>query len=486
MGPARPPSGAVTGTAGWPGTGAEPWATGGTGETEVSRAGRSWPWPLASWPARAGQASRVPPRNGAGSPHGCPGTAWDGAVSKAPGQRSSSSARTCVHGRDGRVMGRMKPSLLCGQGGGSRTSWQTQAAAGTGAMARVWLEVAFFCVMPDWDQPWWPWGWRPRGFTQCLPTQVRLQLLRVLEAGVHVGAARPPAPPAAEQCIHHLQPSPRGRGSSRGGGGLFGNGKKASSFPGPRPNFLQKSYALQSSGPSQRGAGAGRVSVRRPRSSCRRGRDPQTTGEPEGQPALRTTRLHFNPQCPPATPQPQGPGRGFWGRAGGCQGAAGSSSACSGCRRGAAPRLRDMGLPGARAAGVCVTCRWGGKKLAVRWKCCGNGRGESCSVVRAAGQELEVLGWGGRRARGEGRAGAAEPSRAAWAEPSVVQRFGAAPSCGVQEQSVLCGATSAHTARSSPGGDPWDGAREAEPRDGQGALKHGGAEAEASRRTRPA
>lgn len=263
----------------------------------------------------------------------------------------------------------MKPSLLCGQGEGSRTSWQTQAAAGTGAMARVWLEVAFFCVMPDWDQPWWPWGWWPRGFTQCLPTQVRLQLLRVLEAGVHVGAARPPAPPAAERCIHHLQPSPRGRGSSRGGGGLFGNGKKASSFPGPRPNFLQKSYALQSSGPSQRGGGAGRVSVCRPRSSCRRGRDPQTTGQSprgslhSGQHGYTSTRSAHRPPH-----SHKGQGEAFGAVPGGCQGAAGSSSACSGCRRGAAPRLRDMGLPGARAAGVCVTCRWGGKKLAVRWK----------------------------------------------------------------------------------------------------------------------
>lgn len=236
-------------------------------------------------------------------------------------------------------------------------------------MARVWLEVAFFCVMPDWDQPWWPWGWWPRGFTQCLPTQVRLQLLRVLEAGVHVGAARPPAPPAAERCIHHLQPSPRGRGSSRGGGGLFGNGKKASSFPGPRPNFLQKSYALQSSGPSQRGGGAGRVSVRRPRSSCRRGRDPQTTGQSprgslhSGQHGYTSTRSAHRPPR-----SHKGRGEAFGAVPGGCQGAAGSSSACSGCRRGAAPRLRDMGLPGARAAGVCVTCRWGGKKLAVRWK----------------------------------------------------------------------------------------------------------------------
>lgn len=127
---------------------------------------------------------------------------------------------------------------------------------------------------------------------------------------------------------------------------------------------------------------------------------------------------------------------------------------------------------------------WGLRYLQVGWK-------EAGSEMEM--EEVRAAAWSGQRGRswrcwagGGAGPGAAEPSRAAWAKPSVVQRFGAVPSCGVQEHSVLCGATSAHTARSSPGGDPWGRAREAEPRHGQGALKHGGAEAEASRRTPPA
>lgn len=127
---------------------------------------------------------------------------------------------------------------------------------------------------------------------------------------------------------------------------------------------------------------------------------------------------------------------------------------------------------------------WGLRYLQVGWK-------EAGSEMEM--EEVRAAAWSGQRGRswrcwaggvqGQGlqsQAGQPGPSHQ-WCKG--LERCRAA---ACRNKACSAGPTSAHTARSSPGGDPWGRAREAEPRDGQGALRHGGAEAEASRRTPPA
>lgn len=106
---------------------------------------------------------------------------------------------------------------------------------------------------------------------------------------------------------------------------------------------------------------------------------------------------------------------------------------------------------------------WGLRYLQVGWK-------EAGSEMEM--EEVRAAAWSGQRGRswrcragGGAGPGAAEPSRAAWAKPSVVQRFGAVPSCGVQEQSVLCGANVCPHSQEQP----WGGTHGAE----HGRLSHG-------------
>lgn len=150
----------------------------------------------------------------------------------------------------------------------------------------------------------------------------------VMEAGMHGGAARPLALPEQSGAFTISSPCKEdwGRGGNwGGGGGLLRNGKKASSFPGPRPNFLQKSCTLQTSGLLRQEAGAG-GSLSCPRNSCRRGTDPGfTRREPIEQPALRLTHCHTSTSSARWPPRRAcaGPGRRVTPR--GCGGSSGAA-----------------------------------------------------------------------------------------------------------------------------------------------------------------
>lgn len=138
------------------------------------------------------------------------------------------------------------------------------------------------------------------------------------EAGAHGGAARPPARSGAPTIS-----SPReeardsgGTGGAGGGGGLLRNGKKASSFPGPRPNFLQKSCTLQTSGLFAARGGCRRVS-RLPQKQLPKGQRPRVrpAGTRRAACTQADTPSHFHRLRPPATPRgspgPEGHAKGL-------------------------------------------------------------------------------------------------------------------------------------------------------------------------------
>lgn len=138
----------------------------------------------------------------------------------------------------------------------------------------------------------------------------------------------------AELCAHRPSPGPGGGRGSRKVRKALWKWQEGVQLPGPRPNVLQNSFALQSSGPSRRGAAAGGGLWGSPQKQLRKGQRPELLGRG------RRSCLHSGQH---GTLQPVH-------RAAGAQG----------CARGV-PGSGTALLPGVGAAGVCVTCRSGEK-----------------------------------------------------------------------------------------------------------------------------
>lgn len=119
----------------------------------------------------------------------------------------------------------------------------------------------------------------PGGITQCLPTQVRLQLLAGGSWGARQGGAAAGSA-TAERCIHHFQPLQEDRGQ----GGTGGWRRRRRRAPQKWQEGVQLSWSqtelsaekLRSADfwPLAARGGCRRVSLGRPRNSCGRGRDP--------------------------------------------------------------------------------------------------------------------------------------------------------------------------------------------------------------------
>lgn len=225
-----------------------------------------------------------------------------------------------------------------------------------------------------------------------------------------------------------------GKGRGEGGGGrrgLLRNGKKASSFPGPRPNFLQKSFTLQTSDLLQQEAGAGGSLFVAPKTAAE---GAKTLVDPAGTRRAACTQAHTITSTTSAAGS-KGRAEGPWWllRA--------ASSKATHHPKGTRGADRLWGCTGTRGppgcpkdTGVSEGC-WGLHYLRVRW-----GSSQQCD-----GNEAKQGGgdrrWWDKLAR---RAGD---------EPSAVRRLGPWAHRACSQSGITTGSASIQQPRLKPGRD---------------------------------
>lgn len=175
----------------------------------------------------------------------------DGAVPKAPSPRSPGSAPP--GGRWGDRGGDEEDEGVAA-GAGEQVCGRPRQPRGRGAMARQrgGESPSFVLGLTGTSRG------VPRGDHPVFANTGTAAAASWRKLGCTARAACPPALPGQGGASTISSPRQRMGAAGRTGGGLLRNGKKASSFPGPRPNFLQKkSCALQTSGLLRQEAGAG-------------------------------------------------------------------------------------------------------------------------------------------------------------------------------------------------------------------------------------